>query len=558
MTLDFIRAMISPYRAKLALLCGLLVGRSAITLLIPWIAGMLGSALFADFIAQPAGGGLALLLAAILGLLTLNAGLTIASNTLQLRVQESILADLRRRLFAKLQALPLLWHQDRTRGNVIALATYEIEILSEFLTDTLVSLLPRLLTAAGATLILLAIDPALALLVPILIPGFFISFKILGRRLRGLAIRLQEQHATVVSTVEEMLDLLPVIKSFNAQPFEQQRYDGQIDELRVLSSRQGQIYAVVDPLSRLVVAAATVVLLVLAGQNFRAGEMSLAEAISFLIYVPLLVQPVSQLSSIYGEVQSARGTLARLEEVMTTEAETLAPLPPAPPTGTIRFEDVSFAYPGRMPAVNGLDFEIRQGETVALLGENGAGKSTTIGLLLGFYRPSSGRITLGGQDITEMSLTALRSAVGYVPQNRHLRNASVRDNIALAAPEASVEAIEAAAKIAQAHEFITSLPQGYDTIIGDKGVKLSGGQQQRVALARALMQDPPVLILDEATSMYDLEGEAAFVAECRDALAGRTVILITHRPASLAIADRVLRLEAGRIVAVDRPETPAR
>jgi subfamily B ATP-binding cassette protein MsbA len=217
--------------------------------------------------------------------------------------------------------------------------------------------------------------------------------------------------------------------------------------------------------------------------------------------------------------------------------------------GEIEFRAVGFAYGGRPPALAGVDLRIAAGETVAVVGPNGAGKSTLAHLLMRLHEPSSGRILIDGIDIAGVSLASLRSQIGVVPQHVLLFNATVRDNIAYGRPEPSQTEIEAAARAARAHDFIAALPQGYDTLIGDRGVRLSGGQQQRIALARALLKDPPILILDEATAMFDPQGEAEFLAACQDTLRRRTVLLITHRPASLAAADRVVHMEGGRIVA---------
>ncbi len=215
--------------------------------------------------------------------------------------------------------------------------------------------------------------------------------------------------------------------------------------------------------------------------------------------------------------------------------------------GEIEFRGVSFGYPGRPPALIGIDLRIPARQTVAIVGPNGAGKSTLAHLLMRLHEPTAGRILIDGVDIATVSLHSLRSQIGVVPQHVLLFNATIRDNIAYGRPEPTQAEIEAAARAARAHDFVMRLPQGYDTVVGDRGVRLSGGQQQRVALARALLKDPRILILDEATAMFDPQGEAEFLDACREALKRRTVLLITHRPASLAVADRTIRMDNGKI-----------
>ncbi len=272
---------------------------------------------------------------------------------------------------------------------------------------------------------------------------------------------------------------------------------------------------------------------------------------SFLLYAGLLTRPVSGLADVYGQVQMARGAMTRLLHALDQKPEA-APhagttLPPV--KGAIAFENVSFGYPDRAPALRGVDLTIAAGETVAIVGANGAGKSTLAHLLMRLHLPTAGRVTIDGIDIAAVSLPSLRRQIGIVPQHVLLFNATVGENIAYGRPEPTQADVEAAARAARAHDFIVALPAGYDTVIGDRGVRLSGGQQQRVALARALLKNPPILILDEATAMFDPEGEREFLEECRDVFRQRTVLLITHRPASLAVADRIVRMEEGKLVA---------
>lgn len=552
MTSAFLLSIVRSYRAGLAALFVLALAEAAVALVIPWAGGRLG----AQFLGSGAGElGAWALLGIILGLLTAGAALKIVSALIYAQVSENILADLRKRLFDHLLALPLPWHQNRGRGDIMAVVSLEAERLGYFISGTLVSFLPLVFFAVGASILMLRIDPVLSLLVPVLIPAFYILTRLLGRMLRGLAQRIQAEHASVLSRLEEMLDLLPALKSFAAEPAESRRFAERVDALRGLSLREARIHAFLDPVMGLAVSVSAVVLLFLSGRSLQTGALSPAEAITFLMYVALLVRPVSALAGVYGEVQTTRGALMRLQDVLSEPAEPAGAGAPFPRfVGDIRFEGVTFAYPDRLPALQDVSLHVRPGEIIALTGANGAGKSTAIGLLLRFIRPDSGRILLDGQDIADLPPDHLRHAIGYVPQTRHLRDATVAENIAFSQDGVEAGAIEAAARIAQAHDFIVALPQGYDTVIGDKGVRLSGGQQQRVALARALVSNPAILILDEATSMFDLDGEAAFIAECGAALAGRTVILITHRPASLALAQRVLRMEGGRIAAEALPD----
>lgn len=456
-----------------------------------------------------------------------------------------MLTSLRSRLYEHMQFLPMRYFHERSPGETLALLSHEADSVSDFVTGTLVQLLPLSLTLLGAISIMFMLDAQIALLAILLMPAYYLAMKILGRRLRPLSAEWMESNARMYSLIEENIGMLPAIKAFVREKLERGRFETRNQELLSISSRQILVNAIMSPAITFLASSGLLLLLWMSINHVESGQLQTSELVSLLLYAMLLTQPISALANVYGEVQRTRGAADRLQAFFAERAE---PYRKGQPDlyvakGAIEFDEVSFNYPGRDPVLNHFKLKIEAGESVAITGQNGAGKSTLAYLLMRFDNPSSGRILIDGQDISQFNLKSLREQIGIVAQNTLLLNGSVRDNLVYGRFDATEEEMQKAAFAARANEFIEQLPEGYDTIIGDQGIKLSGGQRQRLSLARTLMKDPPILILDEATSMFDPQGEAGFIHESRDLLQQRTVILITHRPASLALADRIVKLE---------------
>lgn len=529
-------------RGALLLAAALMLAQSAVALTVPWLAGELAAILLGD------GGGtfvsstpIFLLMVAAFGAQAL---LSAGDTFVLARTGEHMVSALRMRVFDHLQALPLGFHQERRRGDVLSMLTRDVDILSGYVTGTLVAIVPMVATLCGAWILMLRIDWALACLAGLLVPLFVVTMRLLARRIRPLSKEVGDAHAAAVTVAEENLGMLPIVKAFTREPVASRRYRQQSERVRVLSTRLHLILCALHPAAGFLAATGIIVLI-------WAGSASLtpAELVSFFLYGLLMTRPLSGIAATWGDTQHARAAMDRLDEVLRAQPEPYdsgaRPMPPA--QGAISFEDVSFRYDDRGPVLEHFDLDIGAGETVAITGKNGAGKSSLVSLLLRFFDPQAGSVRIDGNDISQISLTSLRACIGLVPQTILLVNGTIRENIAFGETDPDPQAIRAAAEAARAHEFISALPDGYETRIGEGGVKLSGGQQQRIALARALLKDPPILVLDEATSMFDPDGEEEFLTLAEDTFRGRTVILITHRTASLACADRVLHLAHGRI-----------
>ena len=533
----------TPPRNTLVLILLLLLAGSLASLANPWLAGKLTQAILAG--PEPDLPALQLILLAWFALLIVKSLLGFASSYLVAGTGQEMAARLRSRVYEHLQILPMTYYQDQRPGDLLTLLSQDSETISRFITDSLVQILPLVLTFLGAFVIMAWLDPVIALLAAVLMPVYYLAMKIIGRRIRPLSRAWIESWSDMVSLVQENLGLLPAIKSFTRENLESERFEEKNAGYLGVSKKQALIQSIMTPAISLLAGAGLLLLLWLGVQHMQSGQLKAPELVSLLLYAMLLTQPVSGLANVYGQVMTTRGAAERLLAFFGVQPEPVGQnLPPIENVrGEIEFRDVSFAYPGRPEVLNQFNLKISVGETVALTGPNGAGKSTLAHLLMRFIEPASGSIFLDGRDISQISLDSLRRQIGLVAQHTLLLNGTVEENIAYGNPLAAIEDIKKAAKAARADEFIAALPDQYQTVIGDQGIRLSGGQRQRLSLARTLLKDPPILILDEATALFDPEGEEDFIEECHDLLHKRTVILITHRPASLALADRIVPIE---------------
>jgi len=544
--ISFLRALAAPERWYL--LGGSIssIAEAAITLTIPWLGGKL-AAHYSSSISQYSTGPLLL---ALVAFLAVQSSLRFGSAYLFGSASDRICARLRVRLHAHLHSLPLAYFQARRQGDVLAVLAYDVPRVSAYISGPLAGLVVQLLSVVGAVVLMWRIDWRVAALAVLCVPVFFLVIKVLGRSVRPVATELYELEAKAFALAEEHLSMLPAIKAFTREAHSAAQYAAISDRMVQLERSHRRVVSLMGPGVQWLASLILVAILWLASDRMSAGTLSMPALVSLLLYTAAMARPISGLADLYGQSQQARAALTRLSALLNEHPEATAvaaPSPQAPVHGQIEYRDITFAYPGRDPVLSSFNLLIDAGETVAFTGPNGAGKTTLVHLLMRLIEPTGGSILLDGCPIAGISLHALRNQIGLVSQNIYLFNGSVRDNIAWGRDGALHDQIEGAARTAQAHEFISNLPQGYDALIGDHGVRLSGGQRQRIALARALLKEPRILILDEATAMFDPDGETSFIEECRDSLTNRTVILITHRPASLALANRVIRIAPSRL-----------
>lgn len=542
-------ALARPHLVRLVLAAVCMVVSTVSFLAIPYVFRLVTDAVFLNHDASKLNLVVLLLLVVVLS----TAGFGFARGYLLNYVGGRIVADLRLRLYRHLLDLPLAFYDQRRSGDLLSRLTSDTTLVQTVLTDDLLTFFQNIITVVGVVVVVLILDWRLALITLAVTPLVVVTGVAVGRRSRRLSRQAQDQLGAATIVLEETLSAMRVVKAFVRERFEMARYGSAVEHsFRIEFSAQKLQSAFQSAMMTAVFIALAAVLWV-GGQEVLAGRLTPGGLISFLFYLTILLGPLQGLANVYGSFQRALGGAARVFEVLDTppaiaDAPDAVELPEV--SGYVEVRDLWFRYAPELPDVlRGVTLTAHPGETVAIVGPSGAGKTTLVSLLPRFYEASLGSICIDGYDIERVTTESLRRHMAIVPQEASLFGGTVRENIAYGREGASDEEIAMAARAANAEDFVEALPQRYDTIIGDRGVKLSGGQRQRIAIARAILKDPRILILDEATSSLDNESEA-LVQEALDRLMeGRTTFVIAHRLTTIEGADRIVVMDGGRVVA---------
>ena len=498
---------------------------------------------------------------ALASLLAVAAVLAIASGARFYLVSwlgERVVGDLRRDLFAHVVRLGPAWFEIKRSGDVMSRISADAQLIEQVIGSSASVALRNTLMCIGGIAMLIITNPKLALLALAVVPLTVAPIVLFGRKVRALSREAQARMADMVSEGGETLDAVRTVQAFAQEDRAALRFGEATERAFSAAIRRVARRAIMTTLVIFIVFAAVGFLLWMGGHDVLTGRISAGDLTAFVFYAVLVASSGGAISETIGDLQRASGAAERLSELKAEPpsiAEPAVPKPlPKPTEGAVAFSDVSFRYPTRPDALalDRFDLAVQPGETVAIVGPSGAGKTTVFNLLLRFYDPEAGTIRIDGIDIRDLSFADLRGALAIVPQEPVLFSASVADNIRYGRPDASEAEVRSAAEAASAAAFIESLPQGFATDLGNRGVRLSGGQRQRIAIARALLCDPAILLLDEATSALDAESELAVQQALDRLMQKRTTLVIAHRLATVQKADRIVVVDQGRVVDIGR------
>lgn len=466
-------------------------------------------------------------------------------------VGERIVVDLRLELYSHLQTLSLGFFASRRVGELVSRIASDVTVMRSALTGNILTLLQQTLIMFGAIAIMIAINWRLTVFILAITPLIILLGVVFGVLLRRTSTQIQDELAGATTVVEEVLQSIREVKSFVREQYEIRRYENAIQRAFAAALRMLRIRVTFGPLVAFMGFGGLALILWFGGREVLDGRLTGGELIAFLIYGLTVAQSLVSLVALYSSFQEALGATRRVFEILD-QAPDVLDQPDAQvmvrAEGRITFENVSFSYDARQLVLRDVQLDIAPGEILALVGPSGAGKSTIFNLIPRFYDPTEGRVCIDGIDLRALTQASLRDQIGIVPQETLLFGGSIRDNIRYGRLEASEDEIIAAARAANAHDFISAMPDGYETVVGERGIRLSGGQRQRVAIARAILKDPRVLLLDEATSSLDSESEHEVQEALARLMQQRTTVIIAHRLSTIRVAHRIAVLDSGRII----------
>lgn len=542
-----ILSYIKPYMHRLlfAMVCTIMA--AAGNLYIPWII----KDMIDEVLADKNGTMLNWIAASIIAIFIVRGLFWYGQNYLMSYVGQSVIIDIRAAIFKKLQRLSVSFYDKNKTGTIMSYVTNDVNALQSAMVENTIEMITEGFILIGSVVAMIYLDWRLTLFTVCTFPVVLWFMEFFGKKIRKTGGRIQECTADITSVLQESVASARVIKSFVREDYEVDRFDVENKANFRANMKNAQLMATLTPVVELVAAIGVTMIIWYGGNNVINGTITAGSLVAFLTYAVNISNPIKRLTRVIGNIQKALAAAQRVfmiidmpEEI--AESRDAKQLPEV--SGKVEFQNVSFAYNDKGNVITDLSFSVKPGEVIAIVGPSGAGKSTIANLLPRFYDVNKGDIKIDGHSVREVTLDSLREQVGIVPQETMLFNGSVYNNILYGRLDATKEEIEAAAKAANAHDFIMQLTDGYETKLGDRGVNLSGGQRQRIAIARAILKNPRILILDEATSALDTESERV-VQEALDRLmVGRTSFVIAHRLSTVKNADKILVLEKGNLV----------
>lgn len=542
-----ILSYIKPYMHRLifAMFCTIMA--AAGNLYIPWII----KDMIDEVLADKNGTMLNWIAASIIAIFVVRGLFWYGQNYLMSYVGQSVIIDIRAAVFKKLQRLSVSFYDKNKTGTIMSYVTNDVNALQSAMVENTIEMITEGFILIGSVVAMIYLDWRLTLFTVCTFPVVLWFMEFFGKKIRKTGGRIQECTADITSVLQESVASARVTKSFVREDYEVDRFDVENRANFRANMKNAQLMATLTPVVELVAAIGVTMIIWYGGNNVINGTITAGSLVAFLTYAVNISNPIKRLTRVIGNIQKALAAAQRVfmiidmpEEI--AESRDAKQLPEV--SGKVEFQNVSFAYDDKGNVITDLSFSVKPGEVIAIVGPSGAGKSTIANLLPRFYDVNKGDIKIDGHSVREVTLDSLREQVGIVPQETMLFNGSVYNNILYGRLDATKEEIEAAAKAANAHDFIMQLTDGYETKLGDRGVNLSGGQRQRIAIARAILKNPRILILDEATSALDTESERV-VQEALDRLmVGRTSFVIAHRLSTVKNADKILVLEKGNLV----------